>query len=553
MAFAVLTISNPSFIKSAARFGFRDEDMIFEAKKCPANVSNPNDPSQCDGTYATSLNLQEGDVILVKFHLRNLYADNNIDHLKMRDWFDSKTIYGQIKPDDMGQQAKQINVSMGAGLGFRTFSNSTATREWLVDQNTWSDATAVSDIEGYSPYFFAGDSFGYDTGVLPSPKEKAYYFALSVQRLNPILDTNPFSVSKVDQATNLAIGYGTSVNAVAGDRLRFRFNIHNGTVGTIANNVKIETSGFSGSPVLIQNVTGAVSSDNSVPTSVSNQVSVNSALAIKLNYVVNSTGLYGAPNPRGPRHNGTRLPDGIVNGQLGVPELGELSGCNDFTMQVVFDVMIEGQTITPTVTPTPTVTLTPTPTGTLTPTPTPTVTPTVTPTPTVTLTPQPTPTAPAGTATPTLTPSPTPTNVPGNNAPVCDDLSVNPSSGGKGLDVTLRGRGHHDSVNGDYINWIRFDYGDGTDTKLDQNFGNSVDYSLHHTYQNEGNYIARFWLRDSVGAERGGDGNCQKTVSIFTTKPNLPIVEQPRTGGEAVVSLIMAVMGGVGLVIRRKI
>jgi len=61
-----------------------------------------------------------------------------------------------------------------------------------------------------------------------------------------------------------------------------------------------------------------------------------------------------------------------------------------------------GPTLTPTLTPTPTLTLTPTPTLTLTPTPTPTLTPT--PTPTLTLTPTPTPTL---TLTPTLTPVPT--------------------------------------------------------------------------------------------------------------------------------------------------
>lgn len=186
--------------------------------------------------------------------------------------------------------------------------------------------------------------------------------------------------------------------------------------------------------------------------------------------------------------------------------------------------------VTPTVTPTPTLTPTPGPSAT------PTPTTTVTPTPTV-----------------TLTPTPTPTNVPGNNPPVCDDLSVNPASGGKGLNVTLRGKGHHDSVNGDYINWIRFDYGDGTETTVDQNFGNNVDYSLTHKYENTGEFTARFYLRDSVGASRGGDGACEKKINIYSTQPSLTVVEQPRTGGEVVISIVMAMAGMLGLVVKRFI
>lgn len=187
-------------------------------------------------------------------------------------------------------------------------------------------------------------------------------------------------------------------------------------------------------------------------------------------------------------------------------------------------------TLTPTPTVTPSISVTPTPTST------PTQTPTVTPTPTV-----------------TLTPTATPTNVPGNNPPVCDDLSVNPASGGTGLNVTLRGRGHHDSVNGDYINWIRFDFGDGNDKTVDQNFGQSVDYSLNHTYNNVGTYTARFYLRDSNGSSVGGDGNCQKTINVYGTQPTLTVYEQPRTGGEVVISLVMAMTGMMGLVIKRFI
>jgi hypothetical protein len=208
--------------------------------------------------------------------------------------------------------------------------------------------------------------------------------------------------------------------------------------------------------------------------------------------------------------------------------------------------------VTPTNTPTPTPTTTVTPTQTLTPTQTPTptptgtVTPTVTPTPTITQTPTPTPTV-------TSTPTPTPTNVPGNNAPVCDDLSVNPSSGGTGLNVTLRGRGHHDSVNGDFINWIRFDYGDATETTVDQNFGQSVDYTLTHRYDNVGNYTARFYLRDSNGASVGGSGACEKQINVYGVQPTTVIVQQPRTGGEVVVSLFLAISGMVGLVVKRRI
>ncbi len=185
-------------------------------------------------------------------------------------------------------------------------------------------------------------------------------------------------------------------------------------------------------------------------------------------------------------------------------------------------------------------------------TPTPTVTPSISVTPTVTPTPTQTPTA-TPTPTVTLTPTATPTNVPGNNPPVCDDLSVNPASGGTGLNVTLRGRGHHDSVNGDYINWIRFDFGDGNDKTVDQNFGQSVDYSLNHTYNNVGIYTARFYLRDSNGSSVGGDGNCQKTINVYGTQPTLTVYEQPRTGGEVVISLVMAMTGMLGLVIKRFI
>ena len=129
---------------------------------------------------------------------------------------------------------------------------------------------------------------------------------------------------------------------------------------------------------------------------------------------------------------------------------------------------------------------------------------------------------------------------------------MNPASGSTGLNVTLRGRGHHDSVNGDYINWIRFDYGDSTETTVDQNFGQSVDYTLTHKYDSVGSYTARFYLRDSTGSSVGGSGVCEKTINIYGAVKGVTVVEQPRTGGGAIISLLFAGAGIVGLAMKKR-
>jgi hypothetical protein len=571
ISFAVLAITKPGTSKASA---IHNPDVTyFDAKKCPEGITDPTQMSGCSGQWTNNLSLQDGDIIWVEQTIDNGYAGNNIDNLGIRYWFDSKSIRGEIKTDYFQRPPENmINVSMAPGMGFYYVQNSSFRKDYVIDNSVTCEAhwgspviDGYSDVNGFSPFLFpaAGqrhpaDSAYFNTGAMSGPTQnsagqyctsaKTFNFALKAVRVNPVLDGNPFSVSVVDANGN-AVGYGTSATVSSGTRLRFHYQIHNNSVGTIAENIKIATSGFLSTFSSGFDVTGKVSADNTVPESVSNLVRINAQNGqYHFNFVDGSAFLVGWPNLRSQEHPATQLANGqsIINGEYDLPQVEELSGCHDFTMQVVFDVTVEQQTATPTPTLTPTVTpsisVTPTVTPTVTQTPTP--GPSSTPTPTLTVTPTP---------TVTLTPTATPTNVPGNNLPECDDLSVNPASGGTGLNVTLRGKGHHDSVNGDYLNWIRFDYGDGKETTVDNNFGNSVDYSLTHKYENVGNYTARFYLRDSTGASRGGEGVCQKSINVYGTQPTLTVYEQPRTGGEVVISIVMAVAGMLGLAVKRFI
>lgn len=139
--------------------------------------------------------------------------------------------------------------------------------------------------------------------------------------------------------------------------------------------------------------------------------------------------------------------------------------------------------------------------------------------------------------------------MPGNEAPWCEDLTLEPTGGREDLKVTLRGRG---GDNDGYIAWIKFIFGDGQEYVREENFGSHVDYSVDHTYTKAGTYTVRFHLRDEDGTERGGNDACEKTLTVTTTEEEIRIIEQPRTGGGVKGTILLAASGLFGLAIKRK-
>lgn len=87
----------------------------------------------------------------------------------------------------------------------------------------------------------------------------------------------------------------------------------------------------------------------------------------------------------------------------------------------------------------------------------------------------------------------------------CDSLSVNPGSGTFPLNVELKVAGRTTGV---AITAYNFDFGDGT-TVVSQN-GNTVS----HSYAKAGTFTAKGYVVDNTGNVIGGNGECQKTVTV---------------------------------------
>ncbi len=230
---------------------------------------------------------------------------------------------------------------------------------------------------------------------------------------------------------------------------------------------------------------------------------------------------------------------------LNANECGQIDGpCGSCKTSGCVPTPTPTPTATPTPRPTATPTPTPTPTVTATPTPTPTATPTPTPTPTVTATPTPTPTA-------TPTPAPTATPVPGvNQPPVCAGLSANPTYGGAELNVTFTGTGN--DPGGDVVR-AKVVFGDGEEKIEEKNFGTQMSFSCSHTYRKPGTYVASLYLKDNDGVERGGEGECRRTITVqgvilAAAAPQI----QPKTGAETVILFSLAALGQLGWFLRKK-
>lgn len=84
----------------------------------------------------------------------------------------------------------------------------------------------------------------------------------------------------------------------------------------------------------------------------------------------------------------------------------------------------------------------------------------------------------------------------------------------------------------------RLNYGDGLEEEKTSN-------QFSKTYQTAGTYTVYAYIKDSHGNWKGGTGNCVKTLNI----QNKPLVTQPKTGADGLISLIGIISGSGGLML----
>lgn len=131
-----------------------------------------------------------------------------------------------------------------------------------------------------------------------------------------------------------------------------------------------------------------------------------------------------------------------------------------------------------------------------------------------------------GSATPTPSPiiggtdiTPTPTNKPGNNIPVCDSLSISPSSGSKPLGVTFTCSGT-DSDND--LTAAEFSFGNSSSQIVEKNVGQYGSFTTSYTYITAGTYLVSCRLRDNNYAFSQTPAECQKSILVTTATGPTP-------------------------------
>ncbi|TSC53178.1 MAG: hypothetical protein LiPW16_470 [Microgenomates group bacterium LiPW_16] len=62
-----------------------------------------------------------------------------------------------------------------------------------------------------------------------------------------------------------------------------------------------------------------------------------------------------------------------------------------------------------------------------------------------------------------------------------------------------------------------------------------------------------FYVKDNNGDERGGDGDCRKTITVQGVVLGPPPPVQPKTGGETGILISLAAAGPLGWFLRKRI
>ena len=149
-----------------------------------------------------------------------------------------------------------------------------------------------------------------------------------------------------------------------------------------------------------------------------------------------------------------------------------------------------------------------------------------TPTPTTVVTSTPTPT----TVTPTIpvnTPTPTPTT--GQNPPpVCEALSISPSSGTAPLTVEFIGTGSDNTA----VTRFEFTYGDGEVQTIEKDVATRGSVEVSHTYTKVGTFTATLKVHDQKGLWSSSSDACSKTITTSGSEPTVtPTPTGTQVGG----------------------
>lgn len=104
----------------------------------------------------------------------------------------------------------------------------------------------------------------------------------------------------------------------------------------------------------------------------------------------------------------------------------------------------------------------------------------------------------------------------------CDNMQTWSTTGDAPLTSTLFLTGH--TINGGNLVGARYDFGDWQNDYYQPWLG-----SVNHTYDNPGTYTVRGYVRDNLGNEAGGTGNCQ--TQVIVKQPQNPVVVIPGFGG----------------------
>lgn len=138
--------------------------------------------------------------------------------------------------------------------------------------------------------------------------------------------------------------------------------------------------------------------------------------------------------------------------------------------------------------------------------------------------PTPTPTIPVSTSTPVPSPSPstqpssTPTTVPSstptpttgqNPPPVCEALSVSPSSGTAPLTVEFIGTASDNTA----VLKFEFTYGDGQVQTIEKDVGEQGSVEVSHTYTKVGTFTATLRVQDQHNLWSSSSNDCSKTIT----------------------------------------
>jgi len=97
----------------------------------------------------------------------------------------------------------------------------------------------------------------------------------------------------------------------------------------------------------------------------------------------------------------------------------------------------------------------------------------------------------------------------------------------------------------------RIIFGDGEEKKETKDFGSPMSFSTSHIYRLPGTYVATFYVKDNNGAERGGEGDCRKTINVQGVVLAAAPPVQPKAGGEIFILPGLLGLGSLGLWLKK--